>query len=395
MRTWERRMDKAKKGHRPSLKNWSRDGFATTRREEFHRLRQLRKENEFTGVVNQNYPIQEVERLDIRRTSVDEFRQRFENQYLPCVIRGVPHAEQWSAVENWNMRSLRRRYKNHLFKCGEDDDGYKIKIKLRYFVEYMKHNQDDSPLYIFDANYDEYDDSKAILSDYAVPSLFPEDLFSLIGEKRRPPYRWFLLGPERSGTEVHIDPLGTSAWNTLLVGRKRWVLFPPGTPRDIVKGKTVMQPGEDDEAVNFFVDHLPRIRERYGGEIAMYEFIQYPGETVFVPGGWWHGVINLDDTIAITQNYCSSANFDRVWKSTRSGRKKMAVSWLKRLRIHRPDLASRADALNQQDNFEMYHRDPNKPKKSKKDKKRKKEASMTAAAASSDDDSDSDDSSSS
>lgn len=371
MRTWERRMEKAKKGHRPSLKNWSRDGFATTRREEFHRLRRLRKEDEFTGVVNPLYPIREVECVDIRSTNLEQFRTRFENPYLPCIIRGVPQAENWKAVENWNMRSLKRKYKDHLFKCGEDDDGYKIKVKLRYFADYMKENEDDSPLYVFDGNYDDYSDSKTLLEDYQVPSLFPEDLFSLVGEEKRPPYRWFLLGPERSGTEVHIDPLGTSAWNTLLCGRKRWVLFPPGTPRDIAKGKTVIQPGEDDEAVNYFVDQLPRIRERYANELAIYELIQYPGETIFVPGGWWHAVINLDDTIAITQNYCSSANFDKVWKSTRSGRQKMAASWLKRLRIHRPDLASRADELNTQDSFQMYERDPNKPKKHKKDSKKK------------------------
>ena len=74
----------------------------------------------------------------------------------------------------------------------------------------------------------------------------------------------------------------------------------------------ISRTGEDDEAINYFVDMLPRIRAKHGHNIKIYEFIQEPGDTVFVPGGWWHGVLNLEDTVAVTQvRPCFSA-FDQL-----------------------------------------------------------------------------------
>jgi hypothetical protein len=42
------------------------------------------------------------------------------------------------------------------------------------------------------------------------------------------------------------------------------------------------------------------------------EIIVNPGDVIFVPHGWWHMVINLEESIAITQNYVSDSNLTDV-----------------------------------------------------------------------------------
>jgi histone arginine demethylase JMJD6 len=57
-----------------------------------------------------------------------------------------------------------------------------------------------------------------------------------------------------------------------------------------------------------------------------------------VPGGWWHAVLNLDNTIAVTENFCNSGNFEKVWLETRKGRKKLSCKWLALMKKLEPAL---------------------------------------------------------
>jgi histone arginine demethylase JMJD6 len=328
-------MNKGKLGHRTSLKlpDWQRYNYASTfgayRRDVIGDMCRVQRDSEArdalkaAGKALPDKPlVGGLRRVHAADFTEAQFIAQFEAPLVPCVINGI--ADDWPARDAWTLEAMNDGpYRNVRMKCGEDDDGYSIKVRLKYFLQYMFAQRDDSPLYLFDSNFDDHAVAKGLVNDYKLPRFFADDLFNLVGAKRRPPHRWFLVGPERAGTTLHIDPLATSAWNTLLSGMKLWVLYKPSCSKAYVRGDELKKKGEDSEAITWFMKSVARIRareekkrtarraakrQRFGvpgdddddvkldsddDEIGMVQYIQLPGETMFVPGGWWHAVVNL------------------------------------------------------------------------------------------------------
>lgn len=101
------------------------------------------------------------------------------------------------------------------------------------------------------------------------------------------------------------------------------MLFPPETPPEKiglcggVASDDDINDDKDDynndnkvqqqlSSVSWFEMYHDRVTATsWPGEWRPVDLIQKPGETVFVPAGWAHAVLNLELTVAVTHNYAS------------------------------------------------------------------------------------------
>jgi histone arginine demethylase JMJD6 len=75
-------------------------------------------------------------------------------------------------------------------------------MKFKYFKDYYENNSDDSPLYLFQSGLTQDTAVASLLDDFRTPDFLPSNFMSLVGEDKKPPYRWFCIGPERSGKQI-------------------------------------------------------------------------------------------------------------------------------------------------------------------------------------------------
>jgi hypothetical protein len=176
------------------------------------------------------------------------------------------------------------------------------------YLKYMEQANEEAPLYMLDKS---CTIESPLVNDFTVPEMFASDLFGVMGDKR-PDYRWIIVGPARSGSAFHIDPNLTNAWNGVIKGRKKWILYPPSvTPPGVFPSSDKSEVTSPVSLAEWFMNYYSTIKKD-PMHLRPIEAVCGEGELLFVPSRWWHCVMNLDDGIALSQNYVGLDNVQKV-----------------------------------------------------------------------------------
>ncbi|KAK2865180.1 hypothetical protein FQN49_003826 [Arthroderma sp. PD_2] len=210
--------------------------------------------------------------------------------------------KEWPAFKSWSVEYILDKHAETLFRAEAVDWQFKT------YVDYMNNNSDESPLYLFDKNFVSKmglssgggeDDEDAV---FWPPSCFGADLFAVLG-CQRPDKEWLIIGPARSGSTFHKDPNATSAWNAVLRGSKYWIMFPGSASLPPPPGVYVSADQSEVTSPLSIAEWLLNFHEEAQNTPGCLEGICGEGEVLHVPSGWWHLVVNLTESVAITQNF--------------------------------------------------------------------------------------------
>jgi hypothetical protein len=239
----------------------------------------------------------------------EEFSDKWTNQ--PFIL--AQPVKRWRAYKDWTLEYLLKHYGKTPFRAEA------VNWPLKTYVSYMKDSHDESPLYLFDRSFTGKMDitvGHAPEDAYAPPSCFGEDLFDVLGVQR-PDRRWLIIGPARSGSTFHKDPNATSAWNAPLTGRKYWLMFPSGAEIPPPPGVILSEDKSEITSPLSIAEYLLSFHAIARATPGCKEGICNAGEILHVPSGWFHLVLNLEESIALTGNFVPEARLPQVLKFLR------------------------------------------------------------------------------
>jgi histone arginine demethylase JMJD6 len=258
---------------------------------------------------------------------------------VPAVLTGL--LEEWPAFENpgvsWSVQDLAARTESAnrvsldggpFFARNSMCSG---KVSMKEYQRYCENDADGdlAPLYVFDPYHLEskFANGSLVQADFSIPPCFSTDAMSCCnGTRFRPlPPAWLLIGALSSGTPIHDHPL-TVAWNALLTGCKLWCCLPP----DVDESLLLLTLDEDSDE-DFDLSAMQWFRQCGDLPTSARIIVQRPGEVVYLPVGWFHVVLNVETSTAISVSLTLHRDLPALMPLLMESDEEFATFWMKHL----------------------------------------------------------------
>lgn len=224
--------------------------------------------------------------------SRDEFMVRYVYGSRPVVLTDV--ADDWPARTRWSPEDLQRRF-GHLDveiqaersadpRYEENKLALRRTVRLGEFVDQVVRGGATNDYYLTANN-------ELLRRPEFAPLL--DDIGTLpdfCDRSQLSRHSSFWFGPGGTVTPLHHDTL--MLLHTQIVGRKRWRFISPLQWPKLYNHSGVFSPIDIDRPD---LDRYPLFREA-----TVLEVVVEPGETVFLPLGWWHQVAALDVSLSFS-----------------------------------------------------------------------------------------------
>ncbi|MDW3191859.1 MAG: cupin-like domain-containing protein [Cytophagales bacterium] len=241
-----------------------------------------------------------LEELEHIESSGDMDKKTFNEKYgfpaKPVTISGID--ADWVLPDKWSLPFLETHFGQFKVKgerVTETGSEYKV-FELQEYFRYLESVEEEDPYYLNNIHFHAYTSMK---DDYEVPDYFNCWYTELPIEKRKYNFSWIYIGAKNTRSGLHLDIWDTSAWNYLITGVKLWLFFDQSQYPYLYEGKV-----DPFKASLEDYPDLAKARPKY--------CLQYPGDTVFTPSGWWHTILNLETTFSLTENFINETNYKNV-----------------------------------------------------------------------------------
>lgn len=210
--------------------------------------------------------------------------ERFAEQVLgparPVVL--TDFAAGWPALARWSPQWLAERHGRlqvpvYDASFAQPGRGYMSSLRRMEFGQFLNavlNEHRDLRMFLYNV----VSEVPALAAEVPVPTV-------VRGFSRR--FVFMFFGCRGSVTPIHYDIDLAHVFHTALHGRRRVVLFGPGQSRRLYRHPFTVRSYVDVHAPDYA--RYPALREAQGQVVTL-----EPGETLFMPAGWWHEVSYLE-----------------------------------------------------------------------------------------------------